>query len=231
MHVRHTHAESCHSSGSTSAFRKAYSGHAQVLSPPDRARRGRARDRGGGRGLRRTTDHLGRRSNDHGRARSISDDDIASSLWVKGGRPDIVTRTAALIGLTGTEPPENPGRWGEVKLTPHDLVRVYQYVMSKLSPADHTLIVDALAQAPQYAADAFDQHFGIPDGLNTQWAIKQGWGNNSATMVLHSTGLVGANWRYVLILLTEHPNGSGWRTSADSVTAAAGTLNGQLPDA
>lgn len=162
---------------------------------------------------------------------SMSDDDIASSLWVKDGGPALVTRAVSLIGLQSTEPPEVSGQWGEVKLTAHDMVRVYQYVMNSLPPADHMLIVDALAQAPEYAADGFRQHFGIPDGLNTQWAIKQGWGNNKRAMVLHSTGLVGANWRYVVVLLTEHPLGSGWKTSATSVTAAAQALNGQLPGA
>jgi hypothetical protein len=159
---------------------------------------------------------------------AMSDDGIASALWVRGG-PGLVARVSALIGLVGTEAPEVAGQWGEVKLTAHDVVRVYQYVMDSMSPADHTLIVDALAQAPQIAADGFDQYFGIPDGLNTQRAIKQGWGNNSSAMVLHSTGLVGANWRYVVVLLSEHVLGSGWRTSANSVTAAAGALNGLLP--
>jgi hypothetical protein len=150
---------------------------------------------------------------------------------VQDGGPALVKRAAALIGLQGTEPPEVSGKWGEVKLTAHDIVRVYQYVMDSLPPADHTLIVDALAQAPEYAADGFRQHFGIPDGLNLQWAIKQGWGNNDSAMVLHSTGLVGAHWRFVVVLLTEHPLGSGWKTSAASVTAAAQALNGQLPGA
>ena len=161
---------------------------------------------------------------------SMSDDNIASSLWVKGG-PGIITRVVALIGLQDTEAPEQAGKWGEVKLTARDLVLVYQYIMNSLPPEDHALIVDALASAPQHAADGFDQYFGIPDGLNTQWAIKQGWGNNSTAMVLHSTGLVGTDNRYIVILLTEHPLGSGWRTSASSVTAAAKALDGQLPGA
>lgn len=180
-------------------------------------------------------DALSRGADDRARQRiaamlSLSDDKIASNLWVQAGS-DLIPRMVALIGLQGTEAPELAGKWGEVKLTAHDVVRVYQYVMNNLTPVDHTLIVNALAQAPEFAADDFDQHFGIPDGLNTQWAIKQGWGNNSSSMVLHSTGLVGANWRYVVVLLTEHPLGSGWRTSAESVTAAAGALNGSLPDA
>ena len=159
---------------------------------------------------------------------AVSDDDIASSYWVLGGRPDIVVRTAARMGLTGTAPPEDPGMWGEVLVTPADIVRVYQYVLA-MPTADRTLIVDALAQAPQYAGDGFDQYFGIPDGLASPWAVKQGWGNNSSAMVLHSTGLAGPNWRYVVVLLTEHPLGSGWQTSAESVTAAAASLHGHLP--
>ncbi len=162
---------------------------------------------------------------------SLSDDDIASALWVQDGGPALVTRVVSLVGLQGTEPPEVSGKWGEVKLTAHDMVRVYQYVMDRLPAADHTLIVDALGQAPEYAADGFRQHFGIPDGLNMQWAIKQGWGNNDSAMVLHSTGLVGAKWRYIVVLLTQHPLGSGWRTCSKSVTAAAGALDGLLPEA
>jgi hypothetical protein len=159
---------------------------------------------------------------------SMSDDQIANALWVKGG-PDIIARVVSLVGLQHTEAPEQAGKWGEVKLTANDMVLVYQYIMNVLPPTDHTLIVDALAQAPEIAADGSDQYFGIPDGLNTQWAIKQGWGNNTRAMVLHSTGLVGADFRYVVILLTEHPLGSGWSTSKKSVTAVARALNGQLP--
>jgi hypothetical protein len=161
---------------------------------------------------------------------SVSDDQIASAFWVKGGGSAIIERVTPLIGLQGTAPPDQPGRWGEVQLTAHDMLRVYLYVMG-LPTADYTLIVDALAQAPEYAADDWDQWFGIPDGLNLQWAIKQGWGDNERTMVLHSTGLVGAGWRYVVILLTEHPLGSGWRTSEGAATAAAAALNGLLPEA
>jgi hypothetical protein len=161
---------------------------------------------------------------------SLSDDDIASSFWVDLG-PNLIPRVVELAGLQNTEAPELAGKWGEVKITANDIVRVYQYVMNSMPPEDRMLVVDALAQAPQYAADDFDQYFGIPDGLNTQWAIKQGWGNNDHAMVLHSTGLVGSKWRYVVVLLTEHPLGSGWRTSAKSVTAAAGALAGKLSGA
>jgi hypothetical protein len=159
---------------------------------------------------------------------SMSDDAIASTMWIDAGGPRLVTRAARLIGLRGTEPPDVYGRWGETTLTAHDMVLVYQYVMNGLPPDDHVLVVDALAKATEYGADDFRQYFGIPDGLSAQWAIKQGWGNNDHTMVLHSTGLVGPKWRYIVVLLTEHPLGSGWKTCARSVTAAAEVLNQQL---
>ena len=160
----------------------------------------------------------------------MSDDDIASLFWVQDGGPRMVARTAAELGLTGVSPPEVSGRWGEVVVTPRDIVTIYRYVLS-MPPDDSALIVDSLGQAPRVAADGFDQHFGIPDGMRAQWAIKQGWGNNDETMVLHSTGLVGPRFRYVVVLLTEHPLGSGWARSAQSVTAAAAALGPLLPGA
>lgn len=159
---------------------------------------------------------------------AMSDDGVASTFWVRAGGPRIVTRTSAELGLSGVRPPEVHGQWGEVVVTPRDVVAIYRHVL-ELPPADRTLIVGALAGAPRLAADGFDQHFGIPDGLRAEWAVKQGWGNNGSAMVLHSTGLAGPGCRYVVVLLTEHPLGSGWRTAAQSVTAAAAALNGRLP--
>lgn len=159
---------------------------------------------------------------------SLSDDDIASMYWVKDGGPRLVTRTAAELGLRGVRPPEVAGQWGEVVVTPRDIATIYQHVLS-MPPDDRALIVDALEQAPEIADDGFDQYFGIPSGFETTWAIKQGWGNNSEAMVLHSTGLVGPDLRYIVVLLTEHPLGSGWQASARSVTAAARAINGHLP--
>ncbi|WP_260195948.1 class A beta-lactamase-related serine hydrolase [Actinophytocola gossypii] len=160
----------------------------------------------------------------------LSDDGLASEYWVRGGGPDIVVRTSAELGLTGTMPPEVRGQWGEVLVTPADVVRIYEYILD-MPTADRALVVDALASAPRVAADGFDQHFGIPDGLGMRWAIKQGWGNNDLAMVLHSTGLAGRDWRYLVVLLTEHPLGSDWGKSANSVTAAAKALHDLLPKA
>jgi hypothetical protein len=178
-------------------------------------------------------DVLGRGASDTDRAQvsrmlTMSDDGIASMFWVRAGGPRLVTRTSAELGLTGVRPPETRGRWGDVVVTPQDMVAIYRHVLA-LPPADRTLIVGALAQAPRVAADGFDQYFGIPDGLGAQSAIKQGWGSNDEAMVMHSTGFVGPGYRYVVVLLTEHPLGTGWQASAQSVTAAASAMNGALP--
>jgi len=159
---------------------------------------------------------------------TMSDDGIASMFWVRDGGPELVTRTSAELGLTGVRPPETYGQWGDAVVTPKDVMAIYRYVLA-LPPADRKLIVGALAQAPRVAADGFDQYFGIPDGLDAQWAIKQGWGSNSEAIVAHSTGLVGPGFRYVVVLLTEHPLGTGWQTCTQSVTAAASAMNGTLP--
>ncbi|HEV7648932.1 MAG TPA: hypothetical protein VGP26_12270 [Actinophytocola sp.] len=159
---------------------------------------------------------------------TMSDDGLASMFWVRDGGPELVTHLSAELGLSGVRPPEVPGRWGEVVVTPHDVVAVYRYVL-RLPPPDRALIVTALGQAPRVAADGFDQHFGIPDGLDAQWAVKQGWGSNDRARVLHSTGLVGPGFRYVVVLLTEHPLGSGWPACARSLTAAASALHGTMP--
>jgi hypothetical protein len=159
---------------------------------------------------------------------SRSDDDIASALWVSGGGPEIVTRSAGRLGLRGTRPPKKPGRWGDVLLTAHDVARIYEYVLTELPAKDRGLIVDALANAPRQAADGWDQHFGIPDGLGGTWAIKQGWSDSPTDLVIHSSGLVGDGWRYIVVLLTEHPLGTPSRTATASVTAAAKALSSRF---
>ncbi|MGH4008975.1 MAG: serine hydrolase [Pseudonocardiaceae bacterium] len=160
-----------------------------------------------------------------------SDDGIASNLWSANGGPAIVTRMAGLLGLTGTQPPKNPGRWGNTLITPQDLVTVYRYITDELSHPTRDLLLGALADTPHIAADGFDQHFGIPHGMpDATWAVKQGWGTSGSTAVMNSTGLVGADLRYVVVMLVSAPANSYSRVPA-AVTAGAGALAGSLGSA
>ncbi|WP_130347467.1 serine hydrolase [Herbihabitans rhizosphaerae] len=154
---------------------------------------------------------------------SVSDDEIASALWVRLGGASIVTDAARTIGLTATRPPDIAGRWGNTLVSARDVVKVYQHVLA-LPERHRSVIVNALASAPRHAADGFDQYFGIPDGLGKPFAVKQGWGNSGADHVLHSTGLVGTDNRYVVVLLTGHRGLSSWSTAGRSVTTAAQAL-------
>ncbi|MGH3669510.1 MAG: hypothetical protein ACRDSH_02575, partial [Pseudonocardiaceae bacterium] len=133
---------------------------------------------------------------------------------------------AGRLGLTGTQPPEDPGQWGDTQITPADMVTVYRYIAEQLPAPDRDLVVGALEDAPRTAADGFDQYFGIPDGLpNTTWAIKQGWGTSGSDAVMSSTGLVGTDLRYVVIILVSAP-ASSYSAVPAVVTAGTAALAG-----
>ncbi len=153
-----------------------------------------------------------------------SDDQIANRLWTAGGGPAIVTRMVSRLGLRGTRPPGDPGEWGDTLITAQDMVTVYRYISDRLPEPDRDLILTALADTPKIAVDGFDQYFGIPDGIpHTRRAIKQGWGTSGSQAVMNSTGLVGSEWRYVVIVLASAPAKS-YSTVPAVVTAGARAL-------
>lgn len=155
-----------------------------------------------------------------------SDDGIADDLWTAGGGPAIVTRMVGRLGLTGTQPPEEPGEWGDTLITPQDMVTVYRYITEQVPGPDRDLLLGALSDAPRIAADGFNQYFGIPNGMpHTSWAIKQGWGTSGSHAVMDSTGLVGTDLRYVVVVLASAPANS-YSTVPAVVTAGAGALAG-----
>jgi hypothetical protein len=159
---------------------------------------------------------------------AASDDAIASNLWVANGGPAIVTRMAGLLGLTNTQPPDKPGRWGNTLITPRDTVTVYRYITDELPDPARDFLIGALADAPQTAADGFDQHFGIPAGMpHTTWAIKQGWGTSGSQAVMHSTGLAGADLRYVVVMSVSTSAKAYSRVPA-AVTAGTSALRGVI---
>jgi hypothetical protein len=161
----------------------------------------------------------------------LSDDKIASSFWVSEGGPSIVTRMARLMGLKQTKPPIPSTQWGETLVSANDLVRIYDYIMGQVADSDRQMIVRAMATMAPHGSDGFNQMYGIPlaaqEGLD--WAVKQAWTNNDSTMSCHSTGLVGPNWRYTVIVLTENPRTTPWSSATAAVTAAAKDITTLLP--
>ncbi|TVT60880.1 hypothetical protein FNH05_03830 [Amycolatopsis rhizosphaerae] len=105
-----------------------------------------------------------------------SNDDAASTLWVRDGWQEIVNRMVALIGLTDTAPPEKPGMWGYTAISAADIVKTYRYLLHRANPEYRDFIMDNLHEATQCASDGFDQSFGIPSAVGElPHGVKQGW--------------------------------------------------------
>ncbi|QUQ71875.1 serine hydrolase [Kutzneria sp. CA-103260] len=158
---------------------------------------------------------------------SYSDDDIADSLWDQDGGNSIVTRMVSLIGLTGTQPPDDPSQWGETLMSAQDVVTTYQYIQDDIPTQAQDVLLTGMSNAAGTAADGFQQYFGIPDGLpGTTWAIKQGWMLLMSTTVLDTTGMVGLGptMPYAVAIMTELPAGTSWATGSNAVTAGAAAL-------
>ncbi|HET6709404.1 hypothetical protein [Amycolatopsis sp.] len=152
---------------------------------------------------------------------SRSDDDLASRSWSAYGGPAIVTRWVKKLGLTGTRPPEDAGRWGDTRITAADVVKIYRYLLERRS----TPIMNALRGATERGSDGFRQYFGIPDAAKGQeWLVKQGWSCCRPTRMLHTSGVVGNT---IVVVLSEHPAKVDYATGSRRVTELVGTLLGE----
>lgn len=149
---------------------------------------------------------------------SRSDDDLASRFWTAYGGTAIVRRWVVKLGLTGTRPPEDPGRWGDTLITAADVVKIYQYLLEHKA----TTILNALGDATERGSDGFRQYFGIPDAAaGQQWAVKQGWSCCRPTRMLHTSGVVGHS---IVVVLSEHPAKVDYATGSKRVTDIVATL-------
>ncbi|MER7499197.1 hypothetical protein AB0L05_26610 [Nonomuraea pusilla] len=112
-----------------------------------------------------------------------SDDDAASTFWDRGGKGQIVVRTARRLGLADTTPPprSKPGFWGYTSLSAYDVVRTYRYLLDRADARVRDTILGHLRHATPCGTDGFDQTFGIPDALPRPWAVKQGWSGFGTT--------------------------------------------------
>ncbi|WIV54530.1 hypothetical protein [Amycolatopsis nalaikhensis] len=151
-----------------------------------------------------------------------SNDAIASAFWERNGGTAIVTRTAALLGLSNTTPPTDPTQWGMAKTSASDVLATYEYLEEVVPDEVAAPLLAAMGNARNPADDGWDQYFGIPDGLpGMAWQIKQGWMVLRNALVLNTTGVVGG--RFVVVLLTQQPLVSSAKGRA-AVTAGVKTL-------
>ncbi|WP_330178938.1 hypothetical protein OHB26_20750 [Nocardia sp. NBC_01503] len=155
---------------------------------------------------------------------SASDDAVASRLWGAAGGAEIITRMSEKIGLTATSASSHSGQWGETLTTARDVMAIYRYLVNEAPLPARDLILDALGQAAEIAADGVDQYFGIPDAMRgCEWAVKQGWMWVGSSLTLNSTGLVGPDLRYAVVLLSSQPTVS-ISSGGAALTAGVGVL-------
>lgn len=141
-----------------------------------------------------------------------SDDSAAEVFWNRSGGSAIIGRVVARYGLTGTTPPYN-GSWDVTLSTTSDLVRYYNMLLNGgggLPPEQANVILNNLAQSTPTGIDGYPQRFGIPEGLFAEpVAVKQGWFCcwNGANQLHMSTGVIGADRRYVMAIGSLQPVG------------------------
>lgn len=155
---------------------------------------------------------------------STSDDKAANQLWTSDGGPQIVTRAVRSMGLRQTAPPRDPGRWGDTTTTAADVVRIYQHIVTKMPAAQRDVLLADLATTPR-AADGTNQDFGITAAVPAgQWWAKQAWACCRPAWDVHTTGLVGADRRYVVVALSQQPLAGGFGGASKVVTTVAKNL-------
>lgn len=156
-----------------------------------------------------------------------SDDAAASSLWSRFGYSGIVSDVVSRYNLTETAPPVNPRYWGVTQISAHDVVVFYAGMLSGsggLAASDRDYILGQLRQATSHGTDGVYQWFGLHDGLPREsvLGIKQGWMccNADGYIWRHSTGIVGPDARYVVVVLARDPGSAGSAHTETSTTSA-----------
>src|SRR3954454_2198226 len=162
-----------------------------------------------------------------------SDDAAASSFWVRFGANAIVTDVVGRYRLTETAPPVNPRYWGLTQVSAHDLATFYTGMLAgtgTLAAADRDFIVAQLRASTARGTDGVYQWFGLHGGLPREpvLGVKQGWMCcfSDGYIWRHSTGVVGKDARYVVVVLNRDPGSLG---SAHTVTSATRVVQALFP--
>ncbi|GFG76534.1 hypothetical protein [Mycobacterium botniense] len=155
-----------------------------------------------------------------------SDDDAAEKFWNQDGGNAIITQVAARYGLASTIPPGD-GRWWNTVSSVPDLIRYYDMLLDGsggLAPEQTDIIISNLARSTATGIDGYPQRFGIPDGLYAEpVAVKQGWMCCIGDNWMHlSTGVVGTNRRYVVVIESLQPSDDG--VARATITHAVQTI-------
>jgi hypothetical protein len=161
-----------------------------------------------------------------------SDDGAAERFWGQGGGDTIIAQVASRYGLSSTTPPSD-GRWWNTMSSLTDLIHYYDMLLDGSGglPTERAMvIVNDLARSTPNGLDGYPQRFGIPDGLFAEpVAVKQGWMCCIGADWVHlSTGVIGADHRYVMVVQSLQPSDDA--TARQTITQAVKTIfpNGRI---
>jgi hypothetical protein len=165
-----------------------------------------------------------------GSALTISDDAAMNALWSKYHGQDAIQQLIGIANLPDAQIPPivATGKWGGVLISPRDVLAVYSYLLTRLTPADRDLIVHTLNQANPVGYEGFNQAFGLlnPSTRTATTKAKQGWSAWQGATVLNTTGILdGGNDVVVAVLTSRAGHGSSAqydaaRTEIDNATTA-----------
>jgi hypothetical protein len=160
------------------------------------------------------------------RALTISDDSAMNALWGEYHGADAIQQLIGLAGLRDTvvTPAARGGFWGGVLISARDVLAVYQYVLTSLSPADRDLVISTLNNAQAVGYQGFDQGFGLLGPTRTaSTKAKQGWMGYQHLTMLHSTGVLDSG-NQVLVAILSSRAGGGYATARTQLNSAATAL-------
>lgn len=160
-------------------------------------------------------------------ALTISDDSAMNTLWSKYHGQAAISQLINIAHLPDAQITSivASGKWGGVMISARDVLAVYEYVLTKLSPEDRDLIIGNLNHANPVGYQGFNQAFGLlnPATRTGTTKAKQGWSNWFGQTVLNTTGILDDHDKLVVAVLTARP---GHGTAAQYDTA-----RGQIDDA
>jgi hypothetical protein len=168
-------------------------------------------------------------------ALTISDDSAMDALWVKYHGATAITQLIDIAHLPDAQMTAiaQSGKWGGVLISARDVLTVYEYVLTKLTPADRDLIISTLNKANPVGYQGWNQAFGLldPATRTTTTKAKQGWSGWYGQTVLHTTGILDSQDKVVVAILSSRP-GSGsdaqFEVARQQVDNAATALIKQL---
>ena len=103
-----------------------------------------------------------------------SDNASASTLWVRGGSDQIITRMRTKLSLVDTYAPADPGMWGYTAVSAADLATAWEYILYRAAPSIRDTLLGYLYR-PRQCASGCNQFWGIPRACPYPRAAKQGW--------------------------------------------------------